>query len=176
MLAGMLSLKMNDAAVGALGILTGLSALEPPGGLATGLRDLKARGIVRHGDVLTWAGSAGHSGHRVSSDLTAWECSHNSVHLEDFVPVRIAIVDDAPLISEEDQRLLLLHGLAFALEFARLADALDPPTSVRCIISANETNGTFRFHQIRPGEHWNRPDLDLYRLEKMIVLDMEPAE
>ena len=28
---------------------------------------------------------------------------------------------------------------------------------MRCIIAVKDTNGTFRFHQIRPGESWNSP-------------------
>ena len=45
---------------------------------------------------------------------------------------------------------------------------------MRCIIAVNDTNGTFRFHQIRPGESWNSPDLDAHREDKMIVVDIEP--
>ena len=45
---------------------------------------------------------------------------------------------------------------------------------MRCIIAVNDTNGTFRFHQIRPSESWNSPDLDAHREDKMIVVDIEP--
>lgn len=69
------------------------------------------------------------------------------------------------------RKLLLRHGLAFALEFCRLVQALEPPAPVRCIIAVNDTNGAFRFHQIRPGEGWNSPDLDAHREDKMIVVD-----
>jgi hypothetical protein len=41
--------------------------------------------------------------------------------------------------------------------------------------AANMTNATFRFHQIRPGERWNLPDLDQFRLDKIIEIDTEPA-
>ena len=61
------------------------------------------------------------------------------------------------------------------LEFCRLVQALEPPAPVRCIIAVNDTNGTFRFHQIRPGESWNSPDLDAHREDKMIVVDIEPS-
>lgn len=173
----MLSLKMNDAAIRALGVLAGLAAVTPPGGLAPGLRDQLASGISHRGDVLTWADSVGNSDGAPSffNDLTAWECSDSSFHLEDHVPVPVAIVDDAPQIAEDDQRILLLHGIAFAIEFGQLVCALDQPSPVRCIVAANETNATFRFHQIRPGEFWNYPDLDRYQLEKMVVIDFEPA-
>lgn len=83
-------------------------------------------------------------------------------------------MDGAPLIGDDDQRILLTQGLAFALQFSRLVYALDPPSPVRCIVNANDTNGTFRFHQIRRGERWNLPDLDAYRRDKVIVLDIEP--
>ena len=176
-MARMLSVKMNDVAVRAVGVLVGLAAAEPPGGLAPGLRDRAAGGIVRRGEVLTWAGSSGNAegAPSVFGDLTGWECADSSFHVEDLVPVNVAVVDDAPVISEEGQRVLLAHGLAFGLEFSRLVYALRPSVPVRCILAANETCATFRFHQIRPGEDWNAPGLDGYRMEKMIVIDIEPA-
>jgi len=61
------------------------------------------------------------------------------------------------------------------LEFCRLVQALEPPAPVRCIIAVNDTNGTFRFHQIRPGESWNSPGLDAHREDKMIVVDIKPS-
>jgi hypothetical protein len=171
------SLRLNDSAADMLGVLHGPAAIEPPAGLSPGLRERAAQGIVRRGKVLTWVSSVGGAAGAPSffKDLTAWECSDTSFHLEDVVPVDARTVDDAPVISEDDQRILLLHGVAFALEFSRLVYALDPPSPVRCILAANETNATFRFHQIRPGESWNMPDLDSYRLDKMIVIDIEPA-
>lgn len=174
---GMLSLTMNDAAVRVLGVLDGLAAVTPPGGLAPGLRAQLARGISRRGETLTWADSVGNPDGAPAffNDLTAWECSDSSFHLEDHVPVQVAVVDDAPQITEDDQRVLLRHGIAFALEFGRLVYGLDQPGPVRCIVGANETNATFRFHQIRPGESWNQPDLNSYRLERIVVVDIDPA-
>jgi hypothetical protein len=192
---------MNDAAAAMLGVPSGSMLLQPPGGLAAGLRERAARGIVRRGSVLTWARSAGPAGPAagpagaagaaepawsagptaaggaspLATDLTGWECADSSFHLEDAVPVDVPAIDGVPALSEDHQRVLLLQGLAFALEFSRLVYALDPPSPVRCILSANETNATFRFHQIRPGESWNAPDLDGYRFEKMVVIDIEPA-
>jgi hypothetical protein len=95
-------------------------------------------------------------------DLTGWECAHSSFHIEDYVPVDVAIADDAPVISESGQRTLLIRGLSFGLRFVQLVQGLQEPSAVRCIIGVNETNATFRFHRIRPGETWNRPDLDDY--------------
>jgi hypothetical protein len=172
----MLSLKMNDAAVKTLGVLTGLGGVEPPGGLAPGLQEWVARGITHHGEVLTWADSTGAENARLFlDDLNRWECHDSSFHLEDFVPVDVTTVDDAPVITEDDQRILLLHAVAFALEFSKLVYALEPLTPVRCIISAGDTNATFRFHQIRPDQGWYT-HLDRFRQEKMIVLDIEPFQ
>jgi hypothetical protein len=112
--------------------------------------------------VLTWADSTSRAedAPSVFKDLTAWECADSSFHLED-------------LVAEPDQRILLLHGVAFAREFSRSALALDPPSRVRCILSADETHVTFRFHQIRQGEDRHQPDLDRYSPEKLVVLDIE---
>ena len=68
------------------------------------------------------------------------------------------------------RKFLLRHGFAVTLEFCRLVQALEPPAPVRCIIAVNDTNGTFRFHQIRPGESWNSPGLDAVPLENRIRL------
>ncbi|WP_432847108.1 hypothetical protein ACQPXB_40690 [Amycolatopsis sp. CA-161197] len=177
MLADVLTLKMNDAAAKAMDVLSGFGRIEPPGGLAHDLRERVARGLRRRGKVLTWADSTADADNAPSffPDLTFWECSDSSFHLEDFVQVDVATVDDQPFISEDDQRLLLMHGVALAREMSRAVYALEPPSPVRCIIGANETNATFRFHQIRAGEYWNLPDLDSYRQDKMVVIDIEPA-
>jgi hypothetical protein len=172
-----LSLKLNDAAVELLGVLDGRAGLEPPGGLAPGLRERAARGIARRGEVLTWTTSTSDPDLALSrlEDLTRWEALDSSFHLEDAVPVDAVLVDGGPVIARPDQRTLLQQGLAFVFEFGRLVYALEPPSPVRCIVGVNESNGTFRFHQIRPGEGANSPDLDGYHLDKMIVLDIDPA-
>ncbi len=169
---------MNDLAVRALGMVSGPGSMEPPGGLGAGLREYAARGIVRRGEVVTWADSTADADNAPSffPDLTGWECSDSSFHLEDFVPVDEVIIDDQPFIGEDDQRILLLHGVALARVIGGLVYALDPPTPVRCVIGANETDATFRFHRIRVGESWNQPNLDDYRQDKMIVVDTEPAD
>lgn len=172
----MLSLTMNDAAAQIL-VLAGGASLTPPGGLAPDLRGLLEEGITRRGRVLTWASSTGNVNGAPSffGDLTGWECADSSIHLEDHVPVDVQIIDDAPQISEDDQRILLLHGIAFAMEFRRLITKLDRPGPLRCIVGANESNATFRFHQIRASESWHNTDLDSYRMDKLVVLDLKPA-
>jgi hypothetical protein len=177
-MGGVLSIQMNDDAVRLLGVLDGMAGIEPPGGLTTGLRQRLASGIVRRARVLTWANSQGNADGAPSifPDLTGWECADSSFHLEDEVPVAVTLTEESePRISEDGQRVLLSHGIAFATGFARLVYALDPPGPVRCIIAANQTNATFRFHQIRPGERWNLPDLDQFRLDKIIEIDTQPA-
>jgi hypothetical protein len=175
---GMLSIQVTDAAARLLGVHGGLLPALPPGGLAAGLEGILKRGIVRRERVLTWAGSAGGAAGSPSffPDLTAWEFSDSSFHLDDFVPVDVAIIDDAPVISEAAQRTLLIQGLGFAIRFACLVRDLDEPGPVRCITGANDTNATFRFHQVRAGEHWNDPDPDpdSYKLDKVIVIDIVP--
>jgi hypothetical protein len=173
----MLSVTMNDLAVESLGMRAGHATLTPPDGLAPGLRQRIARGIVRRGEVLTWADSVGDADGAPSQhpDLTGWECADSSFHLEDFVPVDHLLVGHTPQIGEPGQRTLLLHGTALAIELAELVRTLEQPAAVRCLISANETGATFRFHRIRRGESWNDADLDRYRIEKLIVVDIEPA-
>ncbi len=170
----MLTLKLNDAAARVLVMADGPQYTALPASLTASLQQRIDRGLTRRASVLTWADSVGSA--EVAplpfNDLTAWECFDSSFHIEDFVPTNVVTVDGAPLISDTDQRILLLYGLAFAVQFSRLVYVLDPPNSVRCIVGANDTNATFRFHQIRPGEHWNRPDLDSYRQDKVITLDI----
>lgn len=175
-MTGVLTVKLNDSAARSLGIAEGPLAMAPSGAMAEGLRELIERGITRRGSVLTWTDSLGaaEGAPSIFDNLTEWECADSSFHIEDFVDVDIASVDNAPVVTESDQQLLLTHGLAFAWQFSRLIYALDPPAPVRCILAANNTNATFRFHQIRPDEYWNRPDLDWYERDKMIVLDIEP--
>jgi hypothetical protein len=107
-MGGMLTLTMNDAAVRLLGLYDGLLPASLPVDIGPGLEGILGRGIVRRGQVVTWAGSAGDAegAPGVLRDLTAWECFDSSFHLEDFVPVDVAIVDDAPVITEAGQRTL----------------------------------------------------------------------
>ncbi|ONF73398.1 hypothetical protein [Amycolatopsis keratiniphila] len=72
-------------------------------------------------------------------------------------------------------------GPSDALPLDRLAPgqremiAKAAPVPVRCVVGANSTNGTFRFHRARPGESWLHDDLDAYRMEKLITVDRGPA-
>lgn len=107
--------------------------------------------------------------------LTMYECQHNSFHLEDEAMERGEPNEDGvPRISEADQVTLLRRGLLIARSVIDLARRPTVPVPVRCIIGANETNGNFRFHQLRAGERWNSADLDRFGLEKVVVVDSHP--
>lgn len=177
----MLTVRMNDVAAAALGPL-GTGGVMSPTELAPMLRETVREGVVRRGEVLVFAGYSGWAGEPPGKfpDLTGWECSVSSFHLDDAVPVEIGSTSDGePVISDEDQARMLRHGLGFALEVVRLVNELDEPVPVRCVIGANTTNGTFRFHRARPGESWLTADLDAYSrekpIEKLIVVDSGPS-
>ncbi|MBK1789199.1 hypothetical protein JHE00_33115 [Prauserella sp. ASG 168] len=166
---------MNEVAVRALGH-AGLRDAEPPAKLAPGLREILADGLACRRDVLVFGAYSGWAGEPPGSqgDLTGWECFVSSLHLDDLVPVEIGSLDDGePVIDEENQVVLLRHGLGFALEVARLAGEMS--MAVRCIVATNSTNGTFRFHRARAGESWLGADLDVNSREKLIVVDSGPA-
>jgi hypothetical protein len=117
-MGGVLSIRMSDEAVRLLGVLDGMGGIEPQGGLTARLRQRLASGIVRRAQVLTWANSPGNADVAPSffPDLTGWECSDSSFHLEDEVPVAVTLAEESePRINEGDQRVLLSHGIAFAL-------------------------------------------------------------
>jgi hypothetical protein len=165
---------MNDLAADALTATT----VEPWSALAAGLvpelRDLVTAGIVVRGGAVAFAKDAPRCAGAPGSfpGLTDWECQVSSFHLDDVVPITVNFTaDQEPVISEGDQLIMLLQGIGFGWQIARLARELDTPIPVSCIVSTNSTNGTFRFHRVRDGETWLRRDLDEYRLEKIVVLD-----
>jgi hypothetical protein len=171
-------MTMNDLALEALGAPFGTAAAALDGELAAGLRPWLANGIERRGEVLVWSGSLGDAASAPGKypDLSGWECDDSSFHLEDFVPVEVKLLyDHVPQIDDADQRVLLRQGIAFAGEFARLVRDLAEQVPVRALVGVGDTSGTFRFHRIRPGESWTAEDLDGYREEKVVVLDIRPA-
>ncbi|MEO6090209.1 MAG: hypothetical protein ABIQ18_44600, partial [Umezawaea sp.] len=130
-------------------------------------------GVAQLGEALVFAR---HADLAPQADLTSWECSVSSFHLDDVVPIQLGRqADGEPVIGEADQVLLLRHGWGFGLEIVRLVRELPGAVAVRCIVSANSTNGTFRFHRARRGESWLGPDLDDYAPEKVIVVDSGPS-
>ena len=109
-------------------------------------------------------------------DLTGYECNYNSFHLEDYAPVQVTSSDDGqPRISTDDQVVLLRLGTAVADAVLGLVRVLPQPTPVRCVILANDTNGTFRFHRIRPGEDWiDLENLDRDSRDMTVIIDGHP--
>jgi hypothetical protein len=176
-LRAVLNIRMNELAFRALG-QAGLRDAVPASELAPELRKLVADGVVQHGAALAFAKHARHTQAPRSGepDLTAWECATSSFHLDDMVPVHLgSLTDGEPVISEANQVLMLRHGWGFALEVIRLVRALPEPVAVRCVVGANSTNGTFRFHRARRGQSWLDPDVDAYSLDKLIVVDSGPS-
>lgn len=67
---------------------------------------------------------------------------------------------------------MLRQGVVLSRIVHALARRLPDRPPVRCITAVIESNGTFRFHQIRPGEEWLRlDDLDTYTGELLVVID-----
>ncbi|MGW6117813.1 hypothetical protein ACWFRF_02130 [Nocardia sp. NPDC055165] len=163
---------MNDRATRVLGVRGGFGGLDPDEGLAAGLRKRVDGGIECRGEVVCWCPVPAHADNAPGQavDLTGWECTHTSFHLEDFVPVE-ATYAEGPIVSVDAQRTLLRQGIALAREVGRLAGELDASIPLRCIIATNETNGTFRFHKIRLDESWLADDLDGYNGECVVAID-----
>jgi hypothetical protein len=177
----MLSVRMNEVAARSFGP-AGLRDIVPPSELASGLRELVAQGVVLCGDLLVFthqrADAEAAMARGVSEELSGWECSVSSLHLEDEVPLPAdggALRDDGELgFSAAEQVLMLRHGLGFAFEVVRLVRELPESVGVRCIVGANDSNGTFRFHRARAADIWMGPDLDGFELEQLVVVESGP--
>ncbi|GAA4482142.1 hypothetical protein GCM10023191_002030 [Actinoallomurus oryzae] len=180
----MITIRMNDDAADALGLLVGTATSDVYPELDDQLREMLSRGLTRNDDALVFvindrggteltAGSRDAMA-RMGWNTTQYECRASSFHLEDHAPVTVDVVDDEPHISREDQVLMLELGLRMAHGVDRLVRSLPNPVPVRCIIGAGSTNGTFRLHQLREGESWLVDDLDRYQEEMLVVVDIEP--
>ncbi|MFD3745963.1 hypothetical protein [Nocardia sp. NPDC058633] len=167
-----LTVTMNDRTTKLLGLRDGFGGLDPEEGLSSGLRTWVDRGIGCRGEVVCWAPVPAHADDAPgrSFDLIGWECFHTLFHLEDFVPVDSTYAE-GPIIGVDAQRTLLRQGIALAREVGRLAGELSTPLPLRCIVAIDETNGTFRFHRIRPNESWLLDDLDSYDRGCVVVID-----
>jgi hypothetical protein len=175
---------MNDAAAAALRV--GAEPLYGGVELDAELRGIVDGGLtVREGAVLfasfretlpVKAGQVAQAIERMGwRNLTTYECRHNSFHLEDDSMRQGELNEDGvPRISEADQVTLLRRGLLIARHVCDIARNPPDPVPVRCIIGAGETNGTFRFHQLREGEDWISNDLDQFQLEKIVLVDSRP--
>ncbi|WP_378741182.1 hypothetical protein [Nocardia brasiliensis] len=172
----MISVQMNDAAADSLGTLAAVGVADAFDGLVPELRELAQAGVVRCGEVVVFADHVDRASRPLGNfcDLTQWEVDVSSFHLDDVVTVNKGLRDElgAPVISEVDQRRMLIQGLMLALCIARCGHTLEEPVALRCIVGTNSTCGTFRFHRVRTGEQWHSSDLD-YGMpeEKVIVVD-----
>ncbi|MFD4354093.1 hypothetical protein ACFWPX_16170 [Nocardia sp. NPDC058518] len=168
-------MTMNDRTAKLLSLRDGFGGLDPEEGLASGLRTWVDGGIGCRDEVVCWAPVPAHADDAPGRyfDLIGWECFHTVLHLEDFVPVDRAHAE-VPIIGIDAQRTLLRQGIALAREVGRLAGELSTPIPLRCIVATNETNGTFRFHRIRPNEGWLLDDLDSYDRGYVVAIDFLP--
>lgn len=176
---------MNDEAARALDLFTGSGPVGSGVELDDQLREMVVRGLIHDDGALVFAGTdfgvarrrsgAGAAMARMGWDLTQYECQATSFHLDDHAPVTVTDVDGGPWIDHDDRVIMLRLGLQLAGEVGRLVRGLPEPASVRCIISAGSTNGTFRFHQLRGDRSWVADNLDDYREEMMITVDIVPA-
>lgn len=176
---------MNDDAAWALDLLAVGGSPGPEVELDDQLREMIGHGLIHDDGALVFAvtdhgsarrtSGAGAAMARMGWDLTQYECQMTSFHLDDHVPVTLTNVDGEPWIDHDDRVIMLRLGLKLAGELARLVQGLPEPASVRCIVSAGSTNGTFRFHQLRGGRSWLTDNLDDYREEMMITVDVVPA-
>ncbi|MFI7282401.1 hypothetical protein ACIBOV_19295 [Micromonospora chersina] len=174
--AAVLTIGMNESAAAALHPLRPAAAL-----LGAELPDELSRGVVESEGALVFAAhrSSGSPTEAIARmgwpDLTHYECQVNSFHLEDYAPVEVTLLEDGqPQIGHADQVTLLRLGLAVTDAVCGLVRAAIPGTPIRCIISANDTNGVFRFHRIRSGERWGVHDLDQYRSDMVVTVDDQP--
>ncbi|MEU9508226.1 hypothetical protein AB0D32_18340 [Micromonospora sp. NPDC048170] len=111
------------------------------------------------------------------TELTYRETQRNSWHLDDHPVIHVDIDDEgAPHISYEHQLHMLKQGVLLSRVIIGLAANLPDRPPICCITSANDTNGTFRFHQLRPGEAWLHDDLDKYTQEMIIVIENRPGQ
>jgi hypothetical protein len=165
-----ITVRLNEAAARALGFPFGAGA--DPGELG---RRLVTGGLARDGrGGLVVPGLS----FKVPDfpDLTFRESQRNCWHLDDHPDIHAEVDGEGtPHIDHDDQVLMLRHGLALSLIVGELARALPDRPATCCIIGANDTNGTFRFHQLRPGERWIGEDLDLYLDDMLIVIEDQPS-
>ncbi|WP_280465584.1 hypothetical protein [Nocardia brasiliensis] len=170
----MISVQMNDAAADSLGMPVTGSNADGFDGLIPELRELAQTGVVRCGEVVVFADQVDKASRPMGNffDMTQWEVDVNSFHLDAVVPVDKSSLEElgTPVISEVDQRRMLVQGLMLALRIARSGQALDDPVALRCIVGTNSTCGTFRFHRVRAGEQWHNSDLDWGAPEEKVIV------
>jgi hypothetical protein len=107
-----------------------------------------------------------------SFELMDREAQRNCWHLDDHPTIHVEVDEDGqPHISVEHQVHMLKQGVQLSRLVLDLALDLPDRPAICCITGANDTNGTFRFHQLRPGDAWLSDDLDQYRSEMLVVVE-----
>jgi hypothetical protein len=175
MLPPVISMRLNDAAARGLGhqpfaAIKGLDGVDA-GDLAT---RMVAEGLARdeRGGLIVPGLSF-----RVPdfAELTYRETQRNSWHLDDHPAIHVDIDEEGgPHISYDHQLHMLKQGVLLSRITVGLAAGLPDRPPICCITSTNDTNGIFRFHQLRPGESWLHDDLDQYAQEMLIVIESRP--
>jgi hypothetical protein len=171
-----IAIRANDAAANALGFAFDHddADVEP---LATRIR---TAGLARDDAGGLYVPRVSFDASGKAPDLTGREVERNTWHLEDHPDVYVELdADNAPHIGAKDQVLMLKQGIALARVIRELAEEqaedLSGQPPICCITAVNETNGTFRFHQLRDGENWLDDNLSAYPNELIIAIESRPA-
>jgi hypothetical protein len=96
-------------------------------------------------------------------DRTGLECFVNSVHVDDSEPVDpITLQKQGLAYTEALRKLLDPHGaFKIILAFCYSGAEDDPANKLTC---------TVRFHKVRLGEHWLEDDLEVYKMDSLLIL------
>ncbi len=132
-----------------------------------GLLDLLEAGIHQHGDIYSISSrEPTHEDIKRAFDETGYEASENHIHMEDYVgrggnPIELVKV-----------------GLAYSQKIAEILKKQFPTIPFQ--ISLSYHTGKYpscvvRFHKQRPDEHWLTEDLEGYKEEAVLAIDITPV-
>ena len=133
--------------------------------LPPALEAVLAPGLTLDGDalVLAIAREKVHPPPESFPDLTGYEAFVNHVHIDDHL--------DGGLAS--DSSALLTHGLAFTRRLEALLSREARPTEL--VLSVDEMSASVRFYTWRPDQPYLADDLEGYRDEAILVIDVRPG-
>jgi len=168
-----ITIRANDAAAAALGLPFDADqpfAGQDPGELG---RRLRAGGLARDERTALYVPQLSYRHPQVPEfpTLTQRECWMNSWHLDDHPDVQVQTDDDGtPHIDLPGQVHMLRQGITLARIVRELIRQLPEPPPTCCITTTNATCGTFKFHQLRPGESLLPPgNLDTHGIAHPLV-------
>ena len=156
----MITIRANDAAAAALGLPFDADqpfAGQDPGELGHRVR---AGGLTRDERTALYVPDLSYRQPHVPefATLTERECWMNSWHLDVHPEVHVETDEEGwRHIAIEDQVHMLRQGITLARIVREAARRLPDPPPTCCIITTNNTNGVFKFHQLRPGETYLPP-------------------